>query len=663
MIPSGFIQDLLTRIDIVDVVGRHVDLKKAGINHKGLCPFHGEKTPSFIVSPARQTYHCFGCGVHGDAVRFLTDHVGMGFVEAVEELAQQVGMRVPDDERTPGDREIQAARRQQAASLCETLARAAAHYKKQLKASPDAVAYLKGRGLTGEIAARYGIGFAPAGQRSLASAFPSYEDPQLEDCGLVIVQDRQTPQERRYDRFRQRIMFPIRSVKGEVIGFGGRVLDASEPKYLNSPETPVLTKGRELYGLFEARTAIRRAGYALVVEGYMDVVALAQSGLEHAVATLGTACTPDHVRALVRFTDSVVFSFDGDAAGLKAAARALQACLPHATDTRSFRFLFLPSEHDPDSFVRKLGAPAFEAAVANAVALSRQMVVLAQAGCDMETPEGRSRFSRQALPLWSELPQGILRQQMMIEFARVAGMPSADLESLWAALAESGVGRSSQAADETGGRPAGAAQGAPTEAAAWGQGVAPGLGGQGRGKRPGRGSTDWTARQVWQDPLRRGSAPAGSGLRRSPRKPADWATQLLLRHPAWWHELSLGDLDLLHALPHPHSTLLRWLERDIEAQGPRPWAAVEMALKEAPELDQAWSQLQAWEADDTEASLGALRLALDHLHLDSLQTLQTELADRAATDPVAMARYQEVFARWKALKQALQPNGSSAPKP
>ena len=244
MIPPAFIHDLLARVDIVEVVGRHVQLKKAGINHKGLCPFHGEKSPSFIVSPTRQTYHCFGCGVHGNAVGFLMEHSGLGFIDAVQDLAQQVGMAVPEDESTPAERERAAAQKQRQATLNDVLAKAAEHYRRQLKASPRAVDYLKGRGLSGEIAAQFGLGYAPDGWRGLASVFPSYDDPLLEESGMVIVQgdeDTSEADRKRYDRFRDRIMFPIRSVQGEVIGFGGRVLDKGEPKYLNSPETPVFS--------------------------------------------------------------------------------------------------------------------------------------------------------------------------------------------------------------------------------------------------------------------------------------------------------------------------------------------------------------------------------------------------------------------------------------
>lgn len=657
MIPSGFIQDLLTRVDVVDVVGRHVELKKAGINHKGLCPFHGEKTPSFTVSPSRQTYHCFGCGVHGDALRFLTEFVGLSFVEAVQDLAQQVGMTVPDDERSAEDRQAAAQRRQEATTLTELLAHAAAHYRQQLKTSPEAVAYLKGRGLTGEVAKQFGIGYCTDSWHGLASAFPAYNDPKLEGAGLVIVHDAGTPQEKRYDRFRHRIMFPIRSMQGDVIGFGGRVLDGGEPKYLNSPETPVFSKGRELYGLFEGRTAIRKAGYALVVEGYMDVVALAQWGFGHAVATLGTACTEDHVRRLMRFTDSVVFSFDGDAAGRKAAARALEACLPHASDTRSIRFLFLPPEHDPDSFVREHGAPAFEAAVQQAVPLSRQMLALASQGCEMDAPEGRARFIHQAYPLWSAMPEGALQGQMLQAFAQSASISVQELTALWSAMGRHrGAAHTPQsgAADAAG--PNGLGPASTSHEAADGAGAASRLGapagaGRLRHRRPA-----WADRQALADPMRRGTAPAS--LRRAPRSPADWVTHLLLLQSQWWSRLSTQDLDLLTHLPAPHAPLLAWLERDLEEHGPRPWAVLQLALQEFPELSRVWRQLQHQTGDESELTWESLRRALDQLHLDRLQQQQTELAARAGHDPSALAEYQRVFERWKLLKAALAASAS-----
>ncbi len=425
MIPPTFIHDLLSRVDIAEVVGRHVQLRKGGANLSGLCPFHAEKSPSFTVSPSKQFYHCFGCGANGDAIRFLTEYSGMTFIDAVKDLAQQVGLQVPEEDSSPAEREQAAAQKQRRSTLTEVLAKAADAYRKQLKQSPRAVDYLKGRGLSGEIAAQFGLGYAPEGWRSLASVFPSYDDPLLEESGMVIAKDGEDgstdeADRKRYDRFRDRIMFPIKSVQGDVIGFGGRVLDRGEPKYLNSPETPVFSKGRELYGLFEGRAAIRQRGYALVVEGYMDVVALAQSGFGNAVATLGTACTPDHLQKLFRFTESVVFSFDGDKAGRRAAGRALEASLPHASDTRTIRFLFLPAEHDPDSYVREFGAAAFEQCVAQAVPLSRQLIEAAGEGCDLATAEGRAHMLANAKPLWSALPDGTLKRQLLADIAEAA---------------------------------------------------------------------------------------------------------------------------------------------------------------------------------------------------------------------------------------------------
>ena len=405
-IPQSFLQELLARADVVEIVGRYVPLKKGGANYMGLCPFHGEKSPSFSVSPTKQFFHCFGCGKNGNAIGFLMEHAGMSFPEAVKDLAQQYGMQVPDDETSPQDRARAAEQKQRQATLNEVLEKAGAAYRKHLKASPRAVGYLKGRGLSGQIAREFGLGYAPEGWRTLASVFPQYDDPLLAESGLVIVND---DEDKRYDRFRDRIMFPIRNVKGECIGFGGRVIGDGTPKYLNSPETPVFSKGRELYGLFEARNALREHGYVLVTEGYMDVVALAQLGFPNAVATLGTACTPDHVQKLFRFTDAVVFSFDGDEAGRRAARKALEVALPFATDVRSVKFLFLPSEHDPDSYIREFGRDAFSRFVSEATPLSQFLILAAREGCDLATAEGRAHLAANAKPLWAQLPEGALR--------------------------------------------------------------------------------------------------------------------------------------------------------------------------------------------------------------------------------------------------------------
>jgi len=413
-IPQSFIQELLSRVDVVDVVGRYVQLKKGGANFMGLCPFHGEKSPSFSVSPSKQFYHCFGCGKNGNAIGFLMEHAGMGFVEAVNDLAGQVGMVVPQEDISPQERERQAAAKLKQATLNDVLERAGNAYRHQLKEHAHAVQYLKQRGVSGAISSKYGLGYAPPGWRNLASVFPEYDDPQLQESGLVIVGE---DDDKRYDRFRDRIMFPIRNVKGECIGFGGRVLGDEKPKYLNSPETPLFHKGRELYGLFEARDALRSMGYVLITEGYMDVVALAQLGFPNAVATLGTACTNDHVQKLFRFTDSVVFSFDGDAAGRRAAHKALEAALPYANDTRSVKFLFLPAEHDPDSFIREHGSDAFARHVANALPLSQFLLEAASAECDLGQAQGRAKLSSQARPLWNLLPDGAFKRLVLGELA------------------------------------------------------------------------------------------------------------------------------------------------------------------------------------------------------------------------------------------------------
>lgn len=424
LIPQSFIQDLLNRVDIVEVVGRYVQLKKGGANFLGLCPFHNEKSPSFTVSPTKQFYHCFGCGAHGSAIGFLMEYSGMGFVEAVKDLAHSAGMQVPEDERfSPAER---AERQAQTVALTDLLSIACVFYRKELRASQKAIGYLKGRGLTGEIAARFALGYAPDAWQGLAQAFERYDDDRLIEAGLVIASE----EGKRYDRFRDRVMFPIRNAKGQVIGFGGRVIGAGEPKYLNSPETPVFNKGSELYGLFEARQAIREAGHVIVVEGYMDVVALAQLGFAQAVATLGTATTPTHVQKLLRHTDHVIFSFDGDAAGRKAAWRALEASLPHAADNKSIRFLFLPPEHDPDSYVREEGVAAFEAQIKAALPLSAFLLRELGAQNDLGTAEGRAKCLFDAKPLLKALPAGALRLQILRGLADMTGGTPAEIESL-----------------------------------------------------------------------------------------------------------------------------------------------------------------------------------------------------------------------------------------
>ncbi len=427
-IPESFIQDLLARVDVVDVVGRYVQLKKGGANYLGLCPFHNEKSPSFTVSPAKQFYHCFGCGAHGSAISFLMEYSGLGFTEAVRDLAQSHGMVVPEPERLMPERYQQTKAKSLALAECMKLA--SEYYKQQLRGSERSIHYLKGRGLTGEIAARFALGYAPAGWDNLRTQFADYMAPELAEAGLVIDKEVEAEQSRRYDRFRDRVMFPIRNTKGQVIAFGGRVLDQGEPKYLNSPETPLFQKGFELYGLFEARQAIRDTGYVLVCEGYMDVVALAQMGFPQAVATLGTACTATHVQKLLKQTDRVVFSFDGDKAGRRAARRALDACLPLVDDGKTIQFLFLPAEHDPDSYIRNYGAEAFAQAIAEAMPLSQFLVREVQQDCDLQTAEGRARLLHEAKPLLQQMLPTALRLQIVRQLAQLTQTAVAELEAL-----------------------------------------------------------------------------------------------------------------------------------------------------------------------------------------------------------------------------------------
>jgi len=433
LIPESFIQDLLARADVVDVVGRYVQLRKGGVNLLGLCPFHNEKTPSFTVSPTKQFYHCFGCGAHGTALTFLMEHTGASFPEAVRTLAASVGMTVPEDQpRSPHEQAAARQRKQEVSRQQQWLQEAQAHYAALLQASPQAQQYLKRRGLGPEVIERFGLGWSGVDSRGLARVFAHYDDPDLLESGLVI----DGKDGRRYDRFRERIMFPIRNVKGHLIGFGGRIVGQGEPKYLNSPETPLFSKGMELYGLWEARQAIRREHCVLVVEGYMDVVGLAQHGIEHAVATLGTATTEHHIQRLLRASDRIVFSFDGDRAGRSAAWRALTVCLPLARDDVSIRFLFLPQGQDPDSYVREFGAQGFLEQCGAATPLSRFLLDELAARHPMHEAEGRAACVVQAQPLLAQLPQGALRLQLEREFAKQVQLTPEELAQTLAAQAQ-----------------------------------------------------------------------------------------------------------------------------------------------------------------------------------------------------------------------------------
>jgi DNA primase len=588
VIPQSFIQDLLNRVDIVDVVGGYVQLKKGGANFMGLCPFHNEKSPSFTVSPTKQFYHCFGCGAHGTAIGFLIEYSGVGFVEAVKDLAQGVGMAVPDEDRLlPAQRaEVQA----KSLALSEVMTKACDFYRHQLRGAQHAVAYLKKRGLTGEIAAKFGLGYAPEGWDGLRSIFPDYEAPALVESGLVIDKSEEAGSGRkRYDRFRDRIMFPIRNTKGQVIGFGGRVLDGGEPKYLNSPETPLFQKGHELYGLFEARQAIREAGYVLVTEGYMDVVALAQLGFPQAVATLGTACTPTHVQKLLRQTDHVVFSFDGDTAGRRAARRALDACLPHATDNKTLKFLFLPTEHDPDSYIRELGAEAFEQQVRDAMPLSQFLLKEVTQDNDLGTSEGRARAQFDAKPLLQAMPPSALRLQLVRGLAQLTQTTPAEIEALFELV-----------------QPVARARQAPP-----------------RAKRT--------------PPM---------GLERQ-------MIRLLVAHPALAAGLDRAALDAVAQLAPDNAALLPQLIKTCQALGPQAnFAALAEQLRASgSDFDAVIAEVAADTASDPEAAGLELAGAIRQTKMQVLKTELDRLATTGLATEEARIRYRELMQQQEQLRR------------
>ncbi|ARC06451.1 DNA primase [Neisseria meningitidis] len=426
MIPSDFIDELLAKTDIVDIIDEQVPLKKGGANYMACCPFHKEKTPSFSVSPTKQFYHCFSCGAHGSAIGFVMEHQGLSFPEAVQFLADRVGMVVPKVHGQNDNPEVRAERKKKQQTLEETTAAAADFYAQQLKFNPAAKAYLDKRGLSAEVIAHYGLGYAPDGWQPLTQVFQPYPNTALVDTGMVIDNEG-----RHYDRFRHRIMFPIRNPRGQVIGFGGRVLDDSKPKYLNSPDTPLFDKGKNLYGLYEGRAAVKEAGRILVVEGYMDVVALAQFGVGYGVAALGTATTAEHVKILMRQADSIYFCFDGDSAGRKAAWRALENALPQLKDDKSLHFLFLPEEHDPDSYIRAYGKAQFEDALLNqSKPLSEYFWEHLSDGIHLNTQEGKAELVKTSSPLLAQITAPALAYLLKQRLSELVGIDPDNLAQL-----------------------------------------------------------------------------------------------------------------------------------------------------------------------------------------------------------------------------------------
>jgi DNA primase len=641
LIPESFVQELLARVDVVDVVGRYVQLRKGGANLLGLCPFHTEKSPSFTVSPTKQFYHCFGCGAHGSAITFLIEHTGASFPEAVRSLASSAGMRVPEEPRSPRQRAEDVRRKEEVSRHQQVLDTAQAHYVRTLKVSAEAVAYLRQRGLTGEIAARYGLGWSGTDRRGLAAVFPNYEDPTLVESGLVIESD----DGRRYDRFRERIMFPIRNARGKLVGFGGRIIGKGEPKYLNSPETSLFSKGNELYGLWEARSAIRSENHVLVVEGYMDVVGLAQHGVGNAVATLGTATTPTHVQKLLRTSSKIVFSFDGDKAGRRAAWRALQACLPHMRDDVSMRFLFLPSEHDPDSYIREYGTEAFKASVSEAMALSTFLMDELASRHTMNEPEGRAACVYEAKPLLEQLPAGAMRVQIEREFAKRVQLTPEELGS----MLRSAPTTETPAVEAEGGE-----EPYPVYDASWGSADEP-PGFLDADPHDEAGYPDFE--RVQNDAPRFVERPKSKPVakRDNPRSVTPMAKRLLrllLAHPEL--VMGLGDQQL-EILEHgPHLVLVRELITLANMTGARHAGALLQAAEPGSDLEGILATLspELLAQEELPDPQGEWNDALRKIELDSIKAEQSALIVAGLKDEASQRRYQELTRRLALLQGA-----------
>ena len=676
MIPESFIQDLLARVDIADVVGKYVQLRKGGANLLGLCPFHNEKSPSFTVSPTKQFYHCFGCGAHGTAITFLIEHTGASFPEAVRSLAGTVGMTVPEQDQSPRQRAAAQRRKAEVSRHQQILDSAQAHYVRLLASSPQSSQYLKRRGLSEAVVAQFGLGWSGTDRHGLSQVFPRYDDPLLVESGLVI----ESEDGRRYDRFRERVMFPIRNAKGDLIGFGGRIIGKGEPKYLNSPETPLFSKGLELYGLWEGRTAIRKEGFVLVVEGYMDVVSLAQHGLGNAVATLGTATTPDHIRKLMRASDRIIFSFDGDKAGRRAAWRALGSCLPLLRDDVAIRFLFLPESQDPDSYIQEFGEEAFRATVAEALPLSRFLLEELASRHPMNEAEGRAACVHEARPLLAQLPEGALRLQIENEFAKLVQLTSEELAQMLQAMsahapqqaaqtqpaggsrvATQEAGRSGTAYHASGDEPPGFPGGdyfdgyhdsipygsdqMPDED--FGQHGAPVWSDQ-PASAPRAPKREWRKKGGEKGSNRRQIPPGAQGGRRTVTPMAKRLLRLLLAHPDLTK--GLGDQQL-EILDHgPHLVMVRELIALINASGAGHAGSLLQALEvQDPDADlvQVLRSLSAelLNEDELPDPQAEWNDALRRIELEAVKAEQSALVAAGLRTEEDRARYQELTRR------------------
>ena len=603
-IPQSFIDDLVARTDIVELIGARVTLKKSGREYKACCPFHGEKTPSFWVSPDKQFYHCFGCSAHGTALGFLMNHDRLTFPEAVEELAARAGIEIPREAR-PDD-----GRSRDDADLAALMGKVAVHWQSLLRAEPRASRYAgEQRGLTPETLDRFLVGYSANSWNDVLRRFGPAEP--LAACGLVIEREggAGSVSERHYDRFRDRLMFPIRDARGRVIAFGGRIIDQGEPKYLNSPETTLFHKGRELYGLYEVRQSRTPLKRLIVVEGYMDVVRLHQAGITYAVATLGTATTPEHLKRAFRLVPEMVFAFDGDRAGRAAAWRALNNALPEAREGRQLKFLFLPDGQDPDSLVGAEGREAFEARLEGALPLSEYLVQELASQADLTHADGRARFAELARPLVAKVPDGVYRELLVERLAEAIRLPSARLRSLW------------ETADAS----------------------SPGGGGRGA-----------TGRDTPQGGGPRATAKTGQSAGRG--NLMRQAVQGLVHHPRIATRLDPTHLAALETLQEPGADILRALIVDLRAQPITTTAQLLERWRDRPEAERL-ARLATAESlmAGEDAALRELQTALERMQREGGRRRLDSLLERerdGALSPLERQELQGLLAGQKGSRPA-----------
>jgi len=586
-IPQSFIDDLVGRTDIVELIGARVPLKKSGREFKACCPFHDEKSPSFWVSPDKQFYHCFGCGAHGTSLGFLMNYDRLSFPEAIEELASRAGVEIPRDTR-PDD-----GRNREDADLAALMARVAAHWAQQLPGNRRAAEYIARRGLSPETLQKFGIGYAAQSWNDVLQRFGAQaRDRQaLLVAGLVIERDAAAGPggDKLYDRFRDRIMFPIRDARGRVIAFGGRIIDQGEPKYLNSPETSLFHKGRELYGLYEVRQSRQTLRRLMVVEGYMDVVRLHQAGIEYAVATLGTATTPEHLKRAFRLVNEIVFAFDGDRAGRAAAWRALNNALPEVREGRQLRFLFLPEGHDPDTLVGAEGKQAFEQRLEGALPLSEYLVQEITAQADLAHADGRARFAEIARPLVARIPEGVYRELLIERLAEAIRLPSNRLKELWAAANTAAPAR-----------------------------------------------RDESARESPRSAPRAGQSAGRGGLMRQ-------AVLTLVHHPRIATELAAADLETLAELDEPGADILRALIEDLRRTPCTSTGQLLERWRDRPEAERL-NRLAAIETliADAAAALREFRNALSRMQAEQWKRRLDLLLEKEKAEGLAADERQEL---------------------